>query len=154
MIKAISLKQANTFVYDHHRHHKEVVGHKYSIGLFSNEKLIGVCIVGRPVARALNHYETIEVTRLCVDGTKNACSKLYSAAARCAKELGYKKIQTYILSSEPGLSLKASGWMRMGLVKGKSWDCESRPRNQQQSFLEKDQPNEQDKIRYEKVFHV
>jgi hypothetical protein len=72
--------------------------------------LIGAVIVGRPVARRVNHQTTLEVTRLVTDGSPNACSFLYGAAARAAKALGYDKIQTYILESELGTSLVAAGW--------------------------------------------
>lgn len=106
----ISLKEANAFISEKHRHHKRVQGHKFSIGLEKDGVLVGVCTVGRPVARKTNHKEVLEVTRLCTDGTSNACSALYGAAARVAKELGYKKIQTFILAEENGASLRASGW--------------------------------------------
>ena len=95
-----------------HRHHKPVQGHRFSIGVSDNGRLCGAVSVGRPVARnGGNPKEVLEVTRLVTDGTKNACSFLYSAAARVGKELGYKKIQTYILEDEAGTSLIAAGWM-------------------------------------------
>lgn len=109
-IRPIELKQANKFIVELHRHHKQVQGHKFSIGCFEEDKMIGVAICGRPVSRHLDNGLTMEVTRLCTDGTKNVCSKLYSACARIAKELGYDKIVTYILESETGHSLKATGW--------------------------------------------
>lgn len=88
-----------------------------------------MCVVGRPVSRYLDDGMTLEVTRLCTDGTKNACSFLYSRAARIAKEMGYNKIITYILETENGSSLKASGWeCEDNDVGGGSWDCQSRPR--------------------------
>lgn len=120
-IVPISLKAANQFVEQHHRHHKPTVGHKFSIGLQSSNQLIGVVIVGRPVARGSDDGLTIEVARLCTNGVKNACSMLYQAAARAAKELGYKKIQTYILDDEIGTSLKACGWQMETLTKGGQW---------------------------------
>ena len=106
----ISLKEANEFVEAHHRHHHKVVGHKFSIAASDGNKIVGVAIVGRPVSRILDDGKTLEVTRLCTDGTYNACSFLYSRAAKIAKEMGYHKIITYILESELGTSLKASGW--------------------------------------------
>lgn len=123
----IELSEANEFVDKFHRHHKPVRGHRFSIGLVDDESnLIGVCIVGRPVARAIDQKNIIEVTRLCTDGTKNACSMLYGAAAKAGKCLGYKKIQTYILESEPGTSLKAAGWIKENTVIGRDWNCPSR----------------------------
>lgn len=82
----ITLKEANAFVGQHHRHHKPVVGHKFSIGCTDGEKIVGVAIVGRPVSRYLDDGWTLEVTRLCTDGTWNACSMLYAAAWRAARE--------------------------------------------------------------------
>lgn len=93
-----------------------------------NGRMCGVIQAGRPVARHLDDGKTIEVVRCCTDGTQNACSFLYSRIARIAKEMGYKKIITYILYNESGTSLKASGWRKEADVKGHSWNCKSRPR--------------------------
>ena len=120
-IVPITLKVANQFVTEHHRHHKPSVGHKFSIGLSNDDNLIGVAIMGRPVARRSDDGFTIEVARLCTNGQKNACSMLYQAAARASKELGYKKIQTYILEIETGTSLKASGWKMEAITAGGQW---------------------------------
>lgn len=117
----ISLRDANKFVLERHRHHKPSVGHKFSIGVMLENKVVGVAICGRPVARGSDDGFTIEVARLCTDGTTNACSKLYGACARVAKEMGYKKIQTYILQSETGISLKASGWKMEAVTAGGQW---------------------------------
>ena len=85
-VKPMSLADANRFVAEHHRHHKPVRGHKFSLGCIANGRLAGVAIVGRPVSRYLDDGLTLEVNRLCTDGTKNACSFLYGAAARAAKK--------------------------------------------------------------------
>ena len=85
----VSLKEANAFVAEHHRHHKPVVGHKFSIACTDGEKIVGVAIVGRPVARYLDDGWTLEVNRCCTDGTRNACSMLYAAAWRAARAMGY-----------------------------------------------------------------
>ena len=108
----MTLKEANAYVEQHHRHHGPVVGHKFSIGLSDGEKIVGVAIVGRPVARHLDDGWTLEVNRLCTDGTRNACSMLYSAAWRAARAMGYKRLVTYILDTENGASLRASGIQR------------------------------------------
>ena len=123
----ITLKEANFFVEQHHRHHKPVTGHKFSIAASDGEKIVGVAIVGRPVSRYLDDGWTLEVNRLCTDGRKNACSFLYSAAWRAAKNMGYKKLITYILQSENGASLKASGWKCVGEAGGKRWTGKRRP---------------------------
>lgn len=106
----LHLRQANDLVAKMHRHHKPLRIAKFSIGLESNDILVAAAICMRPCCRALDDGKTLEVARLVSDGSKNACSKLYSACARIAKEMGYEKIQTYILDSEAGTSLRASGW--------------------------------------------
>ena len=123
-----TLKQANELVKKYHRHHKPVIGHRYSLLAIDGERICGAVIVGRPVARGCDPYNVFEVTRLVTDGTKNACSFLYAAAARVAKEMGAIKIQTYILVDEPGISLKAAGWEKDGIVRGREWKHTSGPR--------------------------
>lgn len=124
----IDLSEANAFVAAHHRHHKPVVGHLFSIGAIMGDKIVGIVIVGRPVSRMCDDGATAEVTRLCTDGTKNACSFLYGAAARAAFALGFRRIGTYILASEPGTSLMAAGWRMIGETSGGSWSRSDRPR--------------------------
>ena len=117
----LTLAQANDAVRSWHRHHKPVIGHRYSLGVEANGKLVGAAIVGRPKSRHHDQYQTAEVTRLVTDGTKNACSILYAAAARVAREMGFSRIQTYILDVEPGTSLRAAGWERDGTTEGGQW---------------------------------
>jgi len=105
-----------------------VVGHKFSLGCMKQNDIVGVVIVGRPISRIRDNGWTLEVTRLATDGTKNVCSFLYGAAARSAFALGYRRIGTYILASEPGTTLKAAGWRQIGEVVGRSWNAPSRPR--------------------------
>lgn len=124
----VELKDANEFVASLHRHHKPVVGHKFSLGAVLGEKLVGVAIVGRPVSRMRDDGRTLEVTRLCTDGTPNACSFLYGAARKAAFALGYHRIGTYILNTEPGTSLIAAGWRCLGERGGGSWSREDRLR--------------------------
>ena len=124
----IKLKDANAFVEQYHRHHKPTAGHICSLAVAEDDKIVGVAIIGRPVARRLDNGFTAEVLRCCTDGTKNACSMLYAAAWRAVRALGYKKIGTYILESESGISLKAAGWKCLGKCGGGSWDCKTRPR--------------------------
>ena len=124
----IDLAEANAFVREHHRHHKPVVGHLFSIGATLGDNIVGVVIVGRPVSRFRDDGVTAEVTRLCTNGTKDACSFLYGVAARAAFALGFTRIGTYILASEPGTSLTAAGWRLIGETPGRSWSVPSRPR--------------------------
>ena len=120
----IAMADANAFVAAHHRHHKPVIGHLFSLGAVLGGELVGVAIVGRPVARMRDDGTTAEVTRLCTNGTRNACSFLYGASARAAFALGFERIGTYILASESGASVQAAGWRLIGQTKGGSW---SRP---------------------------
>lgn len=132
-IVPVELKEANLFIAGLHRHHKPVQGHRFSIGVQKDGKIVGVACIGRPVARLTNAKEVLEVTRLCTDGTKNACSALYAAAARIGKEMGYKKIQTFILEIESGVSLKASGWVYEGSSPGGQWKhTDGKPRRTDQ----------------------
>lgn len=128
-IVPITLKEANAFVEQHHRHHKAVTGHKFSIAVGDVERdtIVGVAIVERPVSRHLDDGWTLEVNRCCTDGTKCVCSMLYAAAWRAARAMGYKKLITYILESESGTSLKAAGWKCIGKCGGLRWTGERRP---------------------------
>jgi hypothetical protein len=128
-IQPCDLAEANAFVVAHHRHHGPVVGHKFSIAAaVDGERVCGVVIVGRPVSRRLNDGLTLEVTRCCTDGTKDAASALYGAARRATFALGFRRLVTYTLATEPGTTLVAAGWKNMGLAGGGSWSVKSRPR--------------------------
>jgi len=127
-ITPIDFSEANAFVQLRHRHHKPVVGCKFCLAVSENGQVVGVALVGRPVSRRLDNGWTLEVNRLCTDGTKNACSMLYGAAWRVAKNLGYKRLITYTLPSEGGSSLRASNWRLLGLAGGGNWNNASRPR--------------------------
>lgn len=112
------LDEANAFVREHHRHHKPAVGHKFSIAVSHEENIVGVAIIGRPVSRMLDDTWTLEVNRVATDGTKNACSALYASAWRAARAMGYRRLVTYILDTEPGTSLNAAGWKCVGEAGG------------------------------------
>lgn len=119
-------KDVNSFIHEHHRHHGKVAGYKFAIGLFCHCKneIVGIAICGRPNGRFLDTGRTLEVNRLCVkENVKNGCSKLYGACSRIAREMGYEKIITFILDSESGKSLVASGWTcEAENIGGKEWN--------------------------------
>ena len=120
---------ANEFVRRYHRHHGRLPGDKFCIGLMNGDGVLrGVAIVGRPVSRHLDDGLTLEVTRTCTDGLKNANSKLYAAAWRATQALGYRRLITYTLPSESGASLRGAGWKLIGESKGGSWSRRLRPR--------------------------
>ncbi len=128
-ISPITLKEARRFIDMHHRHHSAPPGGLFAIGLSAEGNVVGVGIVGRPVSRMLQTGYTAEVTRLCVlEGHKNGCSMLYSACWRAARAMGYKRLITYILASESGVSLLASNFRLVGEAGGGSWSRAYRPR--------------------------
>jgi hypothetical protein len=112
-----------------HRHHGSSVQARFSLAVIdATGKVRGVAMVGRPVARLLDDGWTLEVNRLATDGCENACSALYGASRRAARELGYAKLITYIREDEPGTSLKATGWTFEQEIRARSWDMPGRPR--------------------------
>jgi hypothetical protein len=127
-LQPVTIREANAFVAKHHRHHKPPQGAKFAIACNDGDNVVGVVIVGRPVARMLDNGYTAEITRLCTDGTPNACSMLYGAAWRAARAMGYRRLITYILATENGASLKASNYRLIGEAGGGNWNKTSRPR--------------------------
>ena len=120
-IRPITFKEAKKFNALYHRHNPDIQGCKFCISCWKNQELVGVAICGRPVSRYLDNGKVCEINRLCTDGTYNACSMLYSAACRVAKAMGYEKMITYTLLSEPGTSLKASSFVWDGVHGGLHW---------------------------------
>lgn len=137
----MSIRDAQEFCAQHHRHHRPPVGGLFAVGACDATGVRGVAIVGRPVARLNDDGWTAEVTRVATDGARNACSLLYAACWRAARALGFRRLITYTLASESGASLRASGWRTVGEVRGRSWSCESRPRVDHHPL--------QDKLRWE-----
>ena len=137
-IVPVSFAEAKSFVAKHHRHHTPPRGHKFSVAVADEGGTIrGVAMIGRPVARLLDDGLTLEVNRVATDGCDNACSALYGASWRAAKALGYNRVVTYTLASEPGASLRGAGWIVVGEVKGRSWSCKSRPRTDTHPTVDK-----------------
>ena len=158
-VRPISIHEANIFVERFHRHHGKKVGCKFAIAVY-DDQLHGVAICANPVARNADDGLTLEVARLCTDGTHNACSILYGACARIAKDMGYRKIQTYILQSESGASLKASGWICEGEAGRPSWGgAWSSQRTQERNACEQlglfpqKKPPEEMKVRWVRYFN-
>ena len=127
-IQPITFREACAFIRTHHRHHKPPTGWMFGCAVNDGEKVVGVATVGRPVSRVLDNGWTLEVNRLCTDGTPYVASKLYAACWRAAKALGYRRLVTYTLVSEPGTSLRAAGWKPIYQTQGGSWDTPSRRR--------------------------
>ncbi len=127
----ITLREANDFVRQHHRHNAPVTGCLFAIGCQADDKLVGVAIVGRPVSRRLDDGKTVEVLRVATDGTRNACSFLHARVARIARLMGYERIITYTLQEETGASLRAVGARVVGEVPAGEWSKPGRPRRSQ-----------------------
>lgn len=130
-LQPIELKEAQRFVNEYHRHNVAPHRDKFRIAINDGEKIVGVVMVGRPIARHTDDGWTLLVLRCCVlDDHKNACSKLYAAAWRATRAMGYKRLITYTLLEEAGTSLKAAGWKIIGKTtkRNKGWDTPSRPR--------------------------
>lgn len=121
ILKPCELKEAKAFVTELHRHHRPPQGHRFSLKAVIEDKIVGVAIVGRPVARHQDDKETLEITRLCTDGTPNACSFLIGCVKRAGRALGYKRLISYTLISENGSSWKASGMTQTGVTAGGAW---------------------------------
>lgn len=125
----VTFNQACEFVAEWHRHHAPPVGHKFSVGVGDGNLLVGVAIVGRPVARHLDNGATLEVIRTATDGTPHVNSMLYGTCWRATKALGYRRLITYTEQSETGASLRAAGWRVIAeRPPHPGWDRPSRPR--------------------------
>ena len=150
----MSLKEANAFVESFHRHSQPTNangrpgGGKFAIGASNGDELVGVAIVGRPVARGMQDGFTAEVVRTCVnDGAqKGANSFLYGCCWRAARAMGYRKLITYTLATESGASLRGAGWKIVSEVKPREnpWSGPDRARRWQPIYG-------QLKLRWEKV---
>lgn len=127
-VQPIGFAEASQFIKAHHRHHLPAQGWKFGIAVNDGAVVVGVVTVGRPVARHLDDGYTAEITRCCTDSTPHAASKLYAAAWRAARAMGYRRLITYTLASETGTSLRAAGYRVVHEVRGRSWDTPSRPR--------------------------
>jgi hypothetical protein len=127
----VTLREANEFVARHHRHRPPPQGHRFCTGVGTTDgRLVGVVVVGRPVARFLDDGHTAQVSRLATDGTPNACSALLGAAWLAARALGYRRLITYTRADESGASLRAAGYRPVAHLPARSgWDCPSRARN-------------------------
>jgi hypothetical protein len=136
VLHPVTLTDAKAFVARHHRHSEPPQSGLFAVGAVDDGgTMVGVAIVGRPMARMLQDGATCEVTRLATDGSRNACSLLYGAAVRAAKALGYRRIYTYTLAEESGASLRATGWRRDADLKARpTWNCPARQRMQVDLF--------------------
>jgi hypothetical protein len=130
-VAPITLKAAYAYVFKHHRHAKKIQGALFAVAAEVNGQLVGVAIVARPVAPKLQDGRTVEIRRCCTDGTRNACSFLYRVCVRVACAMGYRRVLTYTLETEPGASLRGAGFVITRRTKAEHWNRPSRPREEQ-----------------------
>lgn len=124
-----TITEANKIVGQWHRHNRPTQGGLFAVAVKEHDLIVGVAIVGRPIARKSQDGVTCEILRVATNGTYNACSMLYGSCCRAAKALGYTRVVTKTLASEPGTSLKASGFTDLGLTpESSSWQSKSRDR--------------------------
>ena len=124
-----TISDALAFIGQHHRHHAPSPSGLWAVAAAEGDEIVGVALVGRPVARMSQDGWTAEVIRLCVlEGHPNACSMLYAACWRAARALGWRRLITYTLPEEGGASLRAAGWRCLGEAGGGSWSRTNRPR--------------------------
>ena len=152
-LRPTTIKAAREFVAALHRHNAAPNGGLFATSVVDSEDTVrGVAIIATPVAMGNADGWTCEVTRCCTDGSKNACSMLYGAAARAAKALGYKRILTYTLASEPGTALRAAGWREVAKVRWRPWNHSTRKREThiKDLFGGRSKYSMEDKVRWER----
>lgn len=119
--RPVTLRNAQAFVAAHHRHNKAPRGARFALEAVFGGEVVGVVIVGRPVARMLDDGLTAEVVRCCVkDG----------AARRVWQTWGGQKVITYTLVTEPGDSLRGAGFVAVAKSRPspKGWGRKNRAR--------------------------
>lgn len=120
-IRPISFNAAKRWVEEYHRHSHSPHGWKFGAAIYEDERMVGVVMAKPPTARMADDGYTLEISRLCTDGTANACSFGYAAMVRAAKALGYCRVITYTLPTESGSSLRAIGFQIVGVVRPENW---------------------------------
>ncbi|MCK9549167.1 XF1762 family protein [Aquamicrobium sp.] len=138
-IVPLTLREANDFVEQWHRHSSRTSndGGKFAIGMEHNGQLVGVAIVGRPVARLLQVPGAAEVLRLCTSpaAPKGAASKLYARCRRIWQQMGGTTLHTYTLKRESGASLRGAGIHEPSAeVEPQQWDRPSREREERDIY--------------------
>lgn len=138
----LTLPKANDFVAKLHRHHAPIPGGFgwFCVGAVSGGRIVGCAIAGRPTNRNNDDGQTVEVLRVAVDGTPNACSALLGACARAAKAIGARRVLTYTLTSESGASLRGAGWVCECENTGKSFWTNANTRTPAVAREHMDQP--------------
>lgn len=133
-----TVQRAREIVGGLHRHHGPSTSALYAAAVATEDgTVVGVALIGRPVARLLDDGWTLEVTRVATDGTPNACSALYGIARRLAAALGYARLITYTRADEPGSSPRAAGLVDEGPIRARSWDRPGRRRTDKTEIVQR-----------------
>lgn len=132
VLRPSTLHEANAYVAAWHRHSRPVRGCRFCLAAVESGQVVGVAIVGRPLARALQRPEVAEILRVATNGHPNACSFLYGACRKAWQAMGGQVLLTYTLASESGSSLRGAAFRRVAeLGPRPNWDTPSlrRPRS-------------------------
>lgn len=127
-IQPITFAEATAFVKRFEPRMAPPQGMKFAVAVNDGEKVVGIAIAGRPVARHLDDGYRLEVTRCVTDGSKGAKRLLYSATWKVANAMGYRSVIVYVTRSEKTGGLTGAGFKTIGESKGGSWNREGRPR--------------------------
>ena len=143
-LRPVSLRDAKAFVARHHQHCGVPVTARFQQAVWNGPAtMLGVALVGNPVARALCGQNTLEVSRLCIRRDLspalrwNAASMLLGWCAKEAARQGWHRLVSYTLEQEPGTSLVAAGWQRAARVRGRGWHSTRRPRGDRNAWADK-----------------
>lgn len=133
-------KAARRWIADNHRHLPRLQGALFAVGVANYDQLVGVGTAGNP-PRVWQGTGRFVITRVAVVpdlppitdrfGEKHAfpaCTMIYRALCRAGRALGYREAWTYTLPHESGQSLRAAGFIDMGLTDGGEHDRPSRAR--------------------------
>jgi hypothetical protein len=127
-LASCTIRRAQCLVSVWHRHLKRIQGGLFAVQVIdSNGDPVGVGIAGNPCQEWQGSGRFV-ITRVATSGADNACSMIYGALCRAGKALGYHEAWTYTLPEEPGTSLRAAGFIDMGLTDGGEYDRPSRAR--------------------------
>jgi hypothetical protein len=122
----LPLREASSFIAEHHRHHAPPQGGIVALGCWEGMRLVGCGVIGRPVSRELQRQGYCEVTRSCTrediaaagDHANCAASALLGRLRRVADALGFAKMVSYTLPDELGSSLRGAGWTQDEMLTG------------------------------------
>jgi hypothetical protein len=120
-LKPITFKDACIFVNENHLHLKAPQGYKFAISAAIDDDIVCVIMIGRPLNRNLDDGSTLEILRLAGKFINNSSSFLVAAGLKVCKNLGYKRLITYIRADEKGHVYKMMGFAAAPKTIGRIW---------------------------------